>query len=136
MIFGFIGPHYWCICDGIDSLNVVSLWILSFLTTSFSQHSALMCPDLPQFSHLGQELPIWNTTFGSFPVEVRPCLQLHLLIRCKMTTFGSKTPPRVPTMGSHEGFGMDKVITPENWASEMCTHKLPHASLNFCSLGM
>jgi len=40
---------------------------------------------------------------GSLPVDVSPCLLLHLVLRHEMTTFGSSTPPRVPMTGSQEG---------------------------------
>jgi len=50
-----------------------------------------------------------------------------------MTIFGSRTPPRVPMMGSHEGVGIDRVITPENYASMTSTPNPPQTSLSLCS---
>ena len=101
----------------------------------FDQHFALTWPDRLQFSHFGQ-VPVWNTTFGSLLEVVSPCLLLHLVLRCKITTFGSRTPPEVPMMGSHKGVGMDREITLENWASKMSTPNPLHASLNFWSSAM
>src|SRR5882724_11942616 len=94
-----------------------------------------MCPVWWQFSHLSC-VPVWNTTSEPFPVEVSPCLLLHSVLRHEMATFGSRTPPRVPTTGSKEGVGIDKVMTPENCASEMGIPSPVHASLNFCSSDM
>jgi len=51
-------------------------------------------------------------------------------------TFGSNTPPRVPMTGSHEGEGIDSVITPVNCVSVISTPNPPHASHSLCSSAM
>src|SRR5882724_9921455 len=83
-----------------------------------------MWPTQLQFLHLSWEL-VWNTTFESLLLEVSPCLLLHLLLRHKMTTFRSRTPPRVPMMGPLEGVSIDKVITLANWESMTSTPNPP-----------
>ena len=51
---------------------------------------------------------------GAFTIGCDSCLWLHSALRCEMTIFGSKTPPRVPITRSQEGVSMDSVMTPVN----------------------
>ena len=141
-VCGTIDPYYQSVCDWVDGDGgscIVppseSFRIMSPLTTTFAQHFTLMCPVQLQFLHFRWVL-VWNTTFKFLLMEVSPCLWLHSVLRCEITTFGSRIPLKVPMMGSHEGIGIDRVITPVNCASVMSTPRPPQASLSLCSSAM
>ena len=62
------------------------------------------------------EYHVWVFSRGGESLSPAP-----LGVEHEITTFGYRTPTKVPMTGSHEGVSIDREITPAKLASEMST---------------